>query len=508
MSSLLGQLTPLISSTPSTVRIGGRDVDFNSMVLVIIGLFFVFAPLDVGQLVFASVGAICYAAVHVSRKVTKPVFKSSELARRKQQKAFEQQPRWTSKAPPPRSKTNDRSATREEHPSGRRECRQESLCPVSAPSFEAESFDAQVQELLTLISPSQEGSRLVQDIASAVKKGLESLIPEAEVLGFASADILRGTAFAVAIPEVDIVLNAHPSVFVHRLQNHPSKPLPHAAKLDAKKLQKSMLRMCTDTLTQAPGFKFRRSAFKGYEPKVTLMAEMGGKQVAIDFSVNTVTPLYNAALLTECGQIEPKAKELILLVRRWAKYRGISHAAKGHLSPYSWSLLTTYFLQVWSGEDQPLLPNITAFKTSSSLLRKQHKERAEAAFVNGNQSAATCSTATLFKEFVHFYCQTFNWRNEGISVRTGKRAPPAHTLPLQIVSMEDGSTAVAPSVEDPFEPRRNHSDAMTGVSLCRLREELARANTLIAKDAQLQELIEPWVPPDVDAAPEAGQDEE
>ena len=40
------------------------------------------------------------------------------------------------------------------------------------------------------------------------------------------------------------------------------------------------------------------------------------------------------------------AAELILLVRRWAKDRGVSHAAKGHLSPYGWMLLAIFYLQV------------------------------------------------------------------------------------------------------------------------------------------------------------------
>merc|ERR1712228_896961 len=105
------------------------------------------------------------------------------------------------------------------------------------------------------------------------------------------------------------------------------------------------------------------------------MAEINGKTIPIDFSVNTTTPLYNAALLTECGQIEPRAKELILLVRRWAKDRGVSHAAKGHLSPYAWTLLVIYFLQVWDEQGEPLLSNITSFKMSLGLLRAQHKEQ-------------------------------------------------------------------------------------------------------------------------------------
>merc|ERR1719160_2281150 len=247
---------------------------------------------------------------------------------------------------------------REVNPAGKQEVRQVSTQPVLAPTFSASDFDAQVHELLVQISPSAEGDKLVQDIASAAKTALSNLVPEGDVMGFASGDVLRGTAFAVAIPEVDIILSATPTAIVERLQSRGSRPLPHAAKLDARKLQKSMLRACTDELTLVPHFKFRRSAFKGQEPKVTLMAEMHGKSIPIDFSVNTTTPLYNAALLTECGQIEPRAKELILLVRRWAKDRGISHASKGHLQPYVWTLLAIYFLQVGVQSEEPLLPPV------------------------------------------------------------------------------------------------------------------------------------------------------
>jgi terminal uridylyltransferase len=257
-----------------------------------------------------------------------------------------------------------------------------------------------------------------------------------------------------------------------------------------------MLRACTDELTTDPHFKFRRSAFKGQEPKVTLMAEINGKTIPIDFSVNTTTPLYNAALLTECGQIEPRAKELILLVRRWAKDRGISHAAKGHLSPYSWSLLVIYFLQVWDGESDPLLPNITSFKISSGLLRKQQKEQSNLQSRPVQKSAHAASVACLFEQFVHFYATAFDWRNEVVSVRAGTRGPPSMLLPLHIVTLESGASDVAPSVEDPFEPKRNLSDGMTGISLGRLREELARAEELLTRRVSLSELVEPWVPPE------------
>merc|ERR1719183_2327487 len=171
------------------------------------------------------------------------------------------------------------------------------------------------------------------------------------------------------------------------LQNRLARPLPYAARLDAHKLQKSALRACTDDLVVEGGFKFRRSAFKGFEPKVTLIApvSMGihTAPIPISFSVNTVTPFYSAALLTECGHIDVRAKELILLVRRWAKDRGICHAAKGHLSPYVWTLLAVYFLQVRDAGN--ILPSLAGFKLSSGLL-KGHHQASEAQHSTGGTS--------------------------------------------------------------------------------------------------------------------------
>merc|ERR1719310_418023 len=91
--------------------------------------------------------------------------------------------------------------------------------------------------------------------------------------------------------------------------------------------------MCTDRLVASAGLKFRRSAFRGEEPRVTLLVPSAlgffKEAIPVDFSINSVTPFYTAALLTECGQIDVRAKALILFVKRWAKDRGICHAAKG-----------------------------------------------------------------------------------------------------------------------------------------------------------------------------------
>jgi DNA polymerase sigma len=225
------------------------------------------------------------------------------------------------------------------------------------------------------------------------------------------------------------------------------------------------------------------------------------ESLPIDFSINAVTPFYTAALLTECGQFEPRAKALILLVKRWAKDRGICFAAKGHLSPYLWSLLVIYFLQVGLKDaSTPLLPLLDAFKISRINQRSGPKrEMTEASSSPFSASDVRMSVADLFEEFVKFYEQRFDWQNEAISIRSGKRAPPDVSLPLHIILRGDGTRhGVGPSIEDPFKKDNNLGVCMNEVSLPRLHEEFSRALEFCTRGASLSELLTPWAPESTD----------
>jgi hypothetical protein len=60
--------------------------------------------------------------------------------------------------------------------------------------------------------------------------------------------------------------------------------------------------------------KFRVSTINGMEPEVALVAAgFGVNAMPIHVAVNTVTPLYNAALFTECGQNDPCSRDLLLV---------------------------------------------------------------------------------------------------------------------------------------------------------------------------------------------------
>lgn len=501
------------------------------MVLTLILLVVVVAPLDVVQLVCALAGALVYAIFYLPAKPNgcrprrTPCYLTPEFRTDDEHRAIPTGAAATRVFQAPRGASlrlnklgHSTPCERPSTPYGK-----PAVLPIKAPTFATEEFDAQVDEFVDRIAPTPSCHKAVEDLTAVVRRKIQTLVPEADVTGFATGDLRGGTAFGVAVPEVDIVVNVSPTDLVKglqgrlqqlainkRLQKHEQRDLVH--RLDERKLQKSAIRVCTSLLVSA-GFKFRRSCFRSEEPKVTLLAptSMGVSDVSIpvDFSINNSTPLCNMALLTECGQMDLRAKSLILLVRRWAKDRGICHASKGHLSPYAWSLMTIYFLQAGSDEvDGNLpLPGLDAFAVSSGLMSNEGQafSKTEGSSPRPAAKDPRKTMAALFKDLVRFYKREFNWRNEAVCVRSGKRAPPNLSLDIHVVLNDDGTTAVSPTIEDPFDAKKNLGCYTTAMSLQRLAEEFERADKLLSKGTSLTELLEPWRPPECDDVPEVAE---
>jgi len=390
-----------------------------------------------------------------------------------------------------------------------KDMRQFSKVPVQPPSFRAATFDAQVDELVAQLNPTPESDRIATELAQVAQRAIQAVLPEIEVAGYATGDVVRGTAFGVAVPEVDLVASGSPQLIIQHLQGRLTKGGLSVARLDARKLQKSAIRMCTDQLVSVGGFKFRRSAFRGQEPKVTLMAPptlgVSGKGIPIDFSVNSSTPLYNSVLLQAAAEIDPRVRPFVVFVRRWAKDRGVCHAAKGHLPPYAWTLLSLYFMQVGL-QGSPLLPPLQGFKLVTGPMVRPHDRRAQQRWAppDSSSQAARMTCSGLFREFVRFYGKGVDWHKEAVSVRLGRRAPANVHLMLHIIVNEDGTTQAGPGIEDPFEPARNLGTSLTAVGVARLQEELARASELLDKGSPLSVLLEPWAPLERSAAVAVG----
>jgi hypothetical protein len=483
------------SEVISGAKLMGKPKDMTSVVLLLAAVICVIVPLDISQLVFAIAGALGFSAIQIMQSKTRPattvsskkVAMSTKSADHPKDVAFAKRSPLSQRA----------NTTRKSSPQQAQHClpsqpdvRKPSSMPISAPTFQGQEWSEQAVELLAQISPTVDDEQIVKRLAKRVEDSLKAIIPEVEVVGFASGSLGRNKAFGVAVPEVDVVANVNPAALVRRLG---SKTGNQTIANDEHKLRKMAIRACTDRLVAAGGFKFRRSAFRGEEPKVTLLAPasfgLTADAIPIDFSVNAAVPLYNAALLTECGQMDPRARELILLVKRWAKDRGVCHAAKGHLSPYTWGLLSIFFLQVTN--EGPYLPSLRNFKMASGLM----KTPAASDSTTWTPSLSNVSAGDLFKKFMQFYSTEFDWRSEAVSVRAGKRQKPGLNLPIHVVLHTDGtSSEVGPSIEDPFDEAKNLGNVINSASLVRLHEELHRAHSLCTTGS-LAELLEPWAPP-------------
>jgi len=503
MVEMMGRLFSTISSlairfaAPSRMQLhkktskGQASLVFSAAVCAV-------AQLPTSQLMFTFIGALVYCILQaLNRELHRPeTYKTKALPHMVTSTRYSSLPwRRTAKSGPNESCTMTKS-----------EVRMPSSMPVQAPKFSSVGWDAEVEELVANITPTPESEEVVDRLRCVVQQSIMRILPSAHVLAFASGDLTRRKAFGVAVPDLDIIILFDNAMLMERIMGRWSTC---AGSCDERRLQKSAIRLCIDQLVSTAGFKFRRSAFKGHEPKVTLLAptapQLMGSAVPIDLCVNSLTPIYNAAILAESGWIDARAKSLLLLVKRWAKDRAVCHASKGHLSPYLWSLLTVFFLQVGVSSAGSILPPLTDYSTFSGLssdpsnaagyLANKIQEFKRASRPISSKNLLKSSTGALFKEFIKFYSTDFSWRNEAICVRTGRRETPGRHFPLHIISDDTGKTDIGPSIEDPFQQNCNLGCCMTSSSLCRLHQELARAQSLCCSGSSLSELLDPWMPP-------------
>lgn len=341
-------------------------------------------------------------------------------------------------------------------------------------------FDLQAEHLLRRVAPMLVSEETVHRLVDVVRSAVSASLPESVVAGFAFGCHHPGAAFGVAVPEVDVCIHIEPVALAQRLHD---RGFPHVRQLAPRKLIKVALRATTDMLMSA-GFKFRRSGFRDEEPRVTLLApvSVGISQASmiVDFSINNPTPGRCAALLAEHGKRDPRLTDLMLLVRRWARERGISRSSFGFLPPYAWSLLTVFFLQVHSEPEE----------ASGDVPRILTRRPGE-----------------LFQGFLRFYADSFDWRTEVASVRLGRRstttlkpearhfAPEPPNAVQQAAPPDPVVFHLCPVIEDPYEPVRNVAASVAATGLARIHEELQRSCRLCDASAPINEFMQPWVPP-------------
>jgi DNA polymerase sigma len=75
---------------------------------------------------------------------------------------------------------------------------------------------------------------------------------------------------------------------------------------------------------------------------------------AADITINNHLAVINTKLLRDYASIDPRLRQLVLLVKAWAKARNVNSAYVGTLSSYAYTLLVIDHLQRRPGA--PVLP--------------------------------------------------------------------------------------------------------------------------------------------------------
>ncbi|CAE8590260.1 unnamed protein product, partial [Polarella glacialis] len=187
-----------------------------------------------------------------------------------------------------------------------------------------------------------------------------------------------------------------------------------------------------------PRFQVTKAVLGARVPVLKL--KFDGK-VDVDLSCNNVHGLRNTQLLKAYAELSPVLRELVVLVKQWAKRKGVLGASSGQLSAYSFTLLAIYFLQVHPLFLLPCLPT-SSFTCSGPV----GPDGAELSF---GSWPCQVPTPLLFASFLHFYAKDFRWGAEVVSVRLGRGA--AATLFEKLPGRENTRL----HIEDPYLLGRN-----------------------------------------------------
>lgn len=190
-------------------------------------------------------------------------------------------------------------------------------------------------------------------------------------------------------------------------------------------------------LERHPQFELIEAVWSARVPVLKLRFE---RWLEVDLSCQNTEAILNTELLRVYAKMHPAVKHLVVWVKLWAKAHGVNGAKNGHLSSYTLTLMSIYFMQVHPSLRLPCVP------TDQFSL--------ENPFPIFDFSHWQChmTAAELLSCFFYFFAHDFQWGTEVVSVRLGYRA--------QIGSPEFAALSGHPfswrlHVEDPFLLHRN-----------------------------------------------------
>ncbi|EGG19861.1 Regulator of nonsense transcripts [Cavenderia fasciculata] len=173
--------------------------------------------------------------------------------------------------------------------------------------------------------------------------------------------------------------------------------------------------------------------------------------ISYDMCFNNRLAIGNSLLIQSYANMDPRAKQLMLLVKYWSSQKDINDASVGTLSSYSWLNMVVFYLQTIQ---PPVLPSLQQIDSSTPPNRLVRSVVDGWKFLDpkmtGFDSKNTMTVFQLLYGFFSFYSK-FNFSNLLISIRLGK---PTN---IRMASKEylDHHHKRHICIEDPFETSHN-----------------------------------------------------
>lgn len=165
----------------------------------------------------------------------------------------------------------------------------------------------------------------------------------------------------------------------------------------------------------------------------------------LDVCLNNELGHHNTNMLYAYANMESRVRPLCLLVKYWAKRRGINDAYRGTLSSYAYVLMIIQFLQARSPTVLPCLQQMAGGKplrgAQSPVVRVASKDGVVCnayfdstvkKFDSGNQE----SLGELLIAFLHHFAYEFDFREQVVCPRLG------HAIPRTVKGWDEATVAL------------------------------------------------------------------
>jgi DNA polymerase sigma len=144
----------------------------------------------------------------------------------------------------------------------------------------------------------------------------------------------------------------------------------------------------------------------------------------IDIGYNNYLGVFNTRMLAAYAQIDKRFRQLVMIVKYWAKRRTINDTYSGTLSSYAYVLMIIHYLQYVCYP--PVLPNLQQIEAREVIHKTSDEQEFNVYFFDDIPRLMLFweirnkeTLGELLFGFFYYYAHIFDYKTQVVSIRTG-----------------------------------------------------------------------------------------